>query len=158
MKILKNILLTLGVLFILLIGAITYFGYTAAQNSSEFLVQKETFIRTFSEDLSRNWDKNDVFEHLSENLIAQIESPNGQATFRFFRQLGEVTSMSDFVMTKYFSGTGGVTAVITYNAEFQNASGSVTITLVEKAGELSVEGFHISIPEGIQPTSKSQEI
>lgn len=158
MKVLKNILLTLGGLFILLIGVIAYFGFTTAQDSSDFLVEKETFIRTFSEDLSRNWDTNDVFEHLSSDLLAQIDSPNGEASFRVFRQLGEVTSMSDFVMTKFFSGTGGVKAVVTYSAEFEHASGSVTITLVETEGTLSVEGFHISIPEGIQPTSKSQEI
>ena len=152
MKILKNIFIGLGALFILLMIVFAYISYS----SSVFLKDNQQFIEEFAYDYSANWSSDDVHTRLSNEFLTMINSPEGRQAISQVRQLGAITEISDFEMGNYYSGTGGNTGIITFKAVFENAKGVVRITLVEKDNKVRIQGFRVLAPDGLLPSQSAK--
>lgn len=153
MKILKRILITLGVIFVGFLCLAVFIGYS----SSAFLDENREFVKEFSYDLSRNWAPIDVHARLSNQFLQALDSPSGKSAFYQLKALGNLQEISDIELGNYYTGTDGTTAEITFKAVFDNAKGLVTVTLFENKGKVVVHGFHVSAPDGISNAEAKHE-
>ncbi len=153
MKLIKKILIFLGVLFL----AFLALAALLAKNSSDFLVDNKPFVEKFTRDLSSEWNVTDVHERLSNEFLQTLDTPQGQEGFRQLKLLGAVKAITDFQMGNYNATTNGTTGDITFKATFENAKGLVTVTLIKRDGRVQVQGFHVSAPDGVQPVAKKNE-
>ena len=140
MKILKNILIGLGVFFVVIIALFVYLGL----DSSEFKEKQTPFIESFMEEFSANWELQDVYSKLTNDLIKQIDTPNGRQAMSVFRGLGSYEGMSDLAVNNYSSATSGKTATFTFKAQFSSGPALVQIVLLEADGKTLVNGLHIT--------------
>jgi hypothetical protein len=140
MKIIKNILIGLGVVFAIFIGlAIFLFG-----ESSEFKERNEQFVKDFTQEFSQEWTIGRVSDRTTNDFLSQISTPNGQHALMQFKTFGKLVKIEDVEMGNYSTATGsGATGVIKFKAEFENVKALVTVTVREKDGEAKVHGFHI---------------
>ena len=140
MKLLKRALIFLGVVFILVIALVIFL----ASASSDFEKQHEQFVRNFTADFSLNWEIDSVKHHLTNDMLAQIGTPNGRHALNVFRSFGQLEEISDMELSNYNSNTSGlVTGIFKFKARFKNGSALVTVTLHEKDDAIRVHGFHI---------------
>lgn len=140
MKLIKNILIGLGVVFSLFIGLAVFLFW----ESSEFREKNEPFAREFTRAFSQDWSIGDVSDHVTNDLLAQINTPNGKHALSQFRAFGRLVKIEDVEMGNYNASAGvGVTGVLRFKAEFENVKALVTITLRETDGVVKVHGFHI---------------
>ena len=146
MKLLKNILVGLGALFVLLIIAFVFL-FT---ESKDFFKENKAFVETFAYDLTRKWNISDVHDRLSNELIVQLDSSEGKLTIKKLSTVGAIKKIYDIEMGDYNATMDGTTGVIIFKADFENAKGVVTVTLIKKDEEVRVHGFHLSAPNGIQ--------
>lgn len=153
MKVIKKILAGLGILFIVLLAL----AALLAKLSSDFLEDNRAFVADFTRDLSKRWNVADVHERVSNEFLQTLDTAQGHEGFRQLRSLGALKDMGDLEMGNYNAATNGTTAEISYKATFENAKGLVKITLIKKDGKVQVQGFFVSLPDGIQITAKENE-
>lgn len=147
MKIIRNILIGFGGLFLLLI---VFFMFIAG-SSSEFRTENQYFVTKFMRDFSEKWDINDVKDDLSNQMLAQIDSLNGQFALNYFKSLGKLKSIRNFELNNYRTSTNGETGVFLFKAKFENADTLVTFTLVKTDKGRKVNGLNIQALEDINP-------
>lgn len=148
MRIVKNILIGFGVLFVAVIWLVLFIG----AGSSEFREKQSPFIEGFMMEFSENWDVADVHSKLDNDLLKQIDSPSGRAALGVFRALGDFEAMHDLVLQHYTTATSGKTGRFTFKALFENGPALVEIMLVESEGKTLVIGLHIT-PAGDAPVA-----
>lgn len=153
MKILKTILISMGVLFIGFMCVAIYISYS----SSKFLGDNEKFIKEFTYDLSESWNLEKVYPRLSNDFIKGLSSPNGMSTSNTLKLLGKLEKTSDFELMHFNTGTAGAMAVVTFKAVFENGKGVVTISVVENEGKVLVQRFNVDIPDGISTRNYKRE-
>lgn len=158
MKFFKGVLITLGVLFVVVVGLIVY----TSRESSQFLDENKEFITQFSFDLSERWNVEDVHSRLSNEFLQSLDTPTGQFSFNQLKALGKLKDVSDFSIISHRAATSvggtlsGTTAVINFKATFENVKGLVTVTLVKREGKVFVQGFHFSASGEIQPGTRQE--
>lgn len=154
MKILKNILIGLGILFVLFI-CLAVFLFS---KSSEFFEQHQSFVEEFTYDLSENWRFNDVRSRVSNELLQSLNTPNGRAFMTQASAFGRLIEATDFQKGNYYSGTGGNVGVISFKATFSNTKALVTVSVIEKDGKVKIHGFNVSAIDGLTaPINREQE-
>ncbi len=141
MKLIKNILLGLGSLFVLLVVIAIY---THGQ-SSEFKDKNTQFAKDFTHDFSQQWDVSTVSNITTNNFLSKISTPTGQHALSMFRTFGKLTDANDVELIKYISNVNvGATATFKFKATFEKVKAVITIVLKEKNNEIKVHGFHIT--------------
>ena len=140
MKLLKNVLIGFGVLFVAVIGLFIFAGV----GSSDFREQQAPFIESFMHEFTQSWDVSAVHSKLSNDLLKQIDTPSGRNALDVFRTLGAFDGMSDLVLQHYTSGTSGKTGKFAFKAQFTSGPALVEMILVESEGRTVVNGLHIT--------------
>ena len=152
MKIIKNIFIGLGVIFLLFIGLAIFL----AGAQSEFKEDNQQFVIDFTRDFSQSWEIARVSDHLTNDMLAQANTPNGVHALNVFKSFGKLVEIKDLEIGNYSTHSSGVTsAVFTFKAEFQNANGLVTVTVQEQNDRVYIHGFNI---EQIGELSAPKEI
>ena len=140
MKILKNLLIGLGVLTVLFGG----FAFVINGASSDFLEKHREFVTNYTKTFSRNWEVDSISELSTIGLLSQVNSPNGKHTLGIFRAMGVLVEVTEMELNKYSAYSSGPTVgIFKFKAKFENAKSLVTVTIHEVNGIAKVHGFHI---------------
>lgn len=140
MKVLKNILITLGTIFLLFV-ALAIFLFSS---SSEFKERNQGFVENYTKEFSQKWDVKSVSDKSTNGLLASINTPNGKQAISFFSSLGKLKSISDIELANYSSNAGSPdVGVFTFKAEFENGKALVKVTIHESDDVIKVHGFNI---------------
>jgi hypothetical protein len=126
MHALKKILFGLGSLFLVLIALFAWLGV----QSVRFKREEAPFVQAYVTDLSQRWDIADVYGRSADAFIAQASSAEGQRTIQRFKPLGTLTSIRDFELKNYSTGTWGRRGVFDFKADFRNGEALVEVTIV----------------------------
>ena len=153
MKILKNILIGFGVLFVAIIGLIVFLS----ADSSAFEEKQAPFISGFMNEFSESWEVTSVHATLSNGLLKQIDSPTGRNAMDMFRRLGSFVQMTDLVLQNYNTSTSGKTGQFTFKGQFTHGPALVEITLGENDGKTLVNRLHITPAGELPPTNTKHE-
>ncbi|MCP4976085.1 MAG: hypothetical protein GY931_07980, partial [Maribacter sp.] len=145
MKIIKNIFIGLGAVFFVLILVAVF----TASSSLEFKSKHEKLVKKFSTEFSQTWDVDSVSLLMTNDLLSQVNSPNGVQATKQFHALGRLVEISDLELANYSSNIGtqnGSTGVFRFKGVFENATALVTVTIYvsEGEGEVKVSGFNIN--------------
>lgn len=137
MRVLKNILIGLGALFLVVIVLISWIG----MSSSQFRKEEAPFVEKFVMDLSKRWDIGDVRDRMTESFIEQAGTPQAQELLNQFKRLGALKSVHDLELRSYQTINSKKTAVFSFKATFESGDGLVTVTVVANDGVVRVLGF-----------------
>ncbi len=140
MRVIRKILISLGVFFLLLLAFISFLGF----GSANFREAKEPFVADFMEDISEDWDIGDVRFRLTNLFIEQVDSAGGRQAMQTFSQLGKIRSIEDLTLEHYSAMTSGKTGVFTFKASFQHGDAVVRMTVVEKDEKTQVQALNIT--------------
>ena len=140
MKIIKNILITLGTIFSLLIVLVVFL----VGESADFKEDHEQFVVDYTNTFSQAWNVASVSDVSSNDFLTQIKSPNGKQAVNAFSSLGKLVDTKDMQIDNYNSNVNGTTtASFKFKANFEHGKTLVTITVVESDGHIRVQGMHI---------------
>jgi hypothetical protein len=140
MKIIKNIFVGLGVLFVLFLILAAFLS----GSSAEFKADYQDFVIQYTKEFSRNWEIKSVSSKTTNGMLSQISTPNGKAAVNFFRSLGEIVEVSDVELNSYRSNFNGPSVgVFKFKAKFKNGDGLVTVIVHKNQGTVKVHGLHI---------------
>jgi hypothetical protein len=140
MRVLKNILIGFGVLFLVGIALFAWVGVS----SSQFRKEQAAFVGTFVTDLSKRWDTADVHDRLADSLIEQASSPQTQSLMHQFKELGRLRSVHDLELKSYVSTNKGQRGTFSFKGAFENGEGVVDVTIIKKDGAVRVSGFRLN--------------
>lgn len=121
MRILKNILIGFGVLFLLILVLVGWVGV----RSSQFRTEEAPFVQTFVTDLSKRWDIADVYDRSENTFIEQATTPQAQQLLHQFKQLGPLKSVHDLELRNYISNNRGRTGLFSFKGTFENGEAVV---------------------------------
>lgn len=141
MRVIRKILLGLGVLFLVIIACVTWLGTAGRQ----FRIEQTPFVETFVTDLSKHWDTAEVRDRLADNLIEDARTPDALQFFQQMKQqLGELRSARDFAMQAYKFDAAGRTGTVAFKGTFDNGEAEVEVTIRKKDSTVRVIGFNIT--------------
>jgi hypothetical protein len=152
MRVLKNILVGLGVLFVVVIAFLAWIGV----NSSQFRKEQAPFVETFVTDLSKRWDVADVYDRMANPFIEQVSTPQARQLLHQFKRLGALTSVHDLELRRYNSNNNGRTGLFSFKGTFENGEAVMNITIVKKDGAVRVVGFYLKATHMREGGSKLQ--
>jgi hypothetical protein len=139
MRVLKNILIGLGVLFLVVFALFAW----VRVSSNQFRKEQAPFVESFVTDLSKRWDIADVHDRIANIFIEQVSTPQAQHLLHQFKRLGKLQSVHDLELRGYKSDNGGRTGLFSFKAAFENGEALMNVTIVEKDGEARVLGFYL---------------
>lgn len=151
MKIIKNILLGFGLFLVLAVAFVTYLGFQSAGFKKEY----SPFITKFMNEFSQNWEIADVRDMLTNDFIKQLETPNSRQAMLYFRQLGKMTNIQDIELKNYRTRAGTDSykfGEFVFKADFEHASGLVTMSVIVKKDGERIQGLHINPTTEINKT------
>jgi hypothetical protein len=151
-RVVKNILIGLGALFLVVIAFFAWIG----ASSSQFRKEQTPFVETFVIDLSRRWDIADVYDRLANPFIEQISTPQAQQLLHQFKQLGALQSVQNLELRSYNANNNGRTGLFSFKGTFENGEGVVNVTIVKKDGAVRVLGFYLKATHIQNGVSKLQ--
>jgi hypothetical protein len=140
MKVLVKILVGLGIAFAAILALIV----VVVVLQSAFKEEHEPFVRSFVADYSAHWEIAQVRDRVSNDLLLQIQSPNGARAVAGFKRLGRLKEITDLTLQNFFAGTSQSTGTFTFKAEFENAPAVVSLQLQVSDGHARVNGLHIN--------------
>ena len=140
MRVVRKILVGLGVLFLVLIAVFSWVAVVGRQ----FRTEQTPFVKTFMMDLSRHWNVADVSDRIAGPVLDQVLTPKGQQMFQMFKQLGTLRSEGDVTMDRFNVDTKGTTGVFEFKGTFDNGEADVQVTVVKKGGSAWVLGFYLN--------------
>lgn len=140
MKVLRNILIALGAVFVGIIALVAYLGVGA----HEFRRQEASFIGGFMRDFSRTWDAASVRSKLSDDLLKQFASVKGSNALEALQTLGRFRSMSGLSLESFSSATWGKSGTFRFKGHFANGPADVEIIVERHDGKTLVSGLHIT--------------
>ena len=154
MKIIKQFLIGLGILFLLFIILATFISI----KGNDFKEDNIGFVAEFLDEFSQDWKISSVSDQLSNEFLIQIKTPNGEQAMQVFKRLGKLENVRDFEMGNFRTSSGeSQTGVLIFKAKFNNAETIVTITLNVLDGIKKVYGLNINTLEDINFESKNTE-
>jgi hypothetical protein len=139
MRVLKNILIGLGVLFLVVLALFAW----VRMSSNQFRKEQAPFVESFVTDLSKRWDIADVHDRIANPFIEQVSTPQAQHLLHQFKQLGKLQSVHDLELRGYKSDNGARTGLFSFKGVFENGEALVNVTIVEKDGGARVLGFYL---------------
>ena len=139
MRVLKNILIGLGALFLVVLFLFAW----VRGSSNQFRKEQAPFVESFVTDLSKRWDIADVHDRLANPLIEQAGTPQTQQLLHQFKQLGALKSVHDLELRAYKSYNDGRTGLFSFKGTFENGEAVVNVTIVKKDDAVRVLGFYL---------------
>lgn len=139
MRVLKNIFIGLGVLFLVVLALFVWIRVS----SNQFRKEQAPFVESFVTDLSKHWDIEDIHDRIANSFSEQISSPQAQQLLHRFKQLGGLKSVHDLELRAYKSYNDGPTSLFSFKGTFENGEALVNVTIVKKAGPALVSGFYL---------------
>jgi len=139
MRVVKNILIGLGVLFLVVLALLSWVGVS----SSHFRKEETPFVEKFVKDLSKRWDTADVYDRMTSDFIIQAGTPQAQQLLHQFKELGALKSVQDLELLGYKSFNTERSGVFSFKGTFENGTGVVQVTIVKKEGAVHVIGFFL---------------
>ena len=139
MQVLKNILIGLGVLFLVALALFAWVGVS----SSQFRKEQAPFVERFVTDLSKRWDIADVSDRMANPFIEQASTPQARQLLHQFKELGALQSVQDLQLRSYLTNNNGQTGIFSFKGMFENGEGVVNVTIVKKDGVARVSGFYL---------------
>jgi hypothetical protein len=152
MRVLKNILIGLGVLFLVVLAFFAWIGVS----SSQFRKEQAPFVETFVTDLSKRWDIADVYDRLANSFIEQAGTPQAQQLLHQFKRLGALKSVRDLGLRSYNTNNNTRTGLFSFKGTFENGEAVVNVTIVKKGGAVRVFGFYLRATDMRDGASKLQ--
>lgn len=152
MRILKNILIGTGVLFLVLIGLFAW----VKSSSDQFRKEEAPFVEAFVSDLSKRWDLADVYDRLAPPFIEQVGTPQTQQLQQKFRRLGRLKSVFDLELQRYNAYNLTQSGLFSFKAIFENGDALASVTLIRNDGVVRVQGFYLRGIQMRQGSSKLQ--
>ena len=152
MRVLKNILIGLGGLFLVVLAVFAWIGVS----SSQFRKEQAPFVETFVTDLSKRWDIADVYDRMANPFIEQAGTPQARQLLHQFRQLGALKSVHDLELRSYNSTNNGRTGLFFFKGTFENGDAVVDVTIIKKSGAVRVMGFYLKATHMRAGASKLQ--
>jgi hypothetical protein len=152
MRLLKNILIGLGILFVVVLAFFAWIG----ASSSHFRKEQAPFVETFVTDLSKRWDIADVYGRMTNSFIQQASAPQAQQLLHQFKQLGALQSVYDLELRSYNSNNNERTGLFSFKGTFENGEALVSVTVVEKDGAARVLSFYLKATHMRAGASKVQ--
>ena len=140
MRVIRKILVGLGVLFLVLIAVFSWVVVVGRH----FRDEQTPFVKTFVTDLSRHWNVADVSDRIAGTTLDQALTPKGQQMFHLFKQLGALRSAGDLTMARFNVDTKGTTGVFEFKGTFDNGEADVQVTVLKKGGSAWVLGFYLN--------------
>lgn len=153
MKILKNIFITLGVIFILVISFVAILAF----KTSGFKEEYSPFVSKFMIEVSKEWKLNDLQHLVTNEFYDQINTPEGRQSVIFFKKLGKLKNIEDLELSQYRSFAGSNSyklGIFTFKAEFENASTLVKMTVVVKDEKTQVHNLYINPTSEIKSSDR----
>lgn len=125
MKIIKNILAGIGLLFVLVaaLGAFTSFS------RSNFEERNRAFSELFVRDLSAAWRIEDVQDRLTNEFLVDLAVPETRKAFRVLAGWGQLKEIADVELLKHQFGKEGETGAFRFKANFENGNAIVVLTV-----------------------------
>jgi hypothetical protein len=151
-RILKNILIGLGVLFLVVLAFFAWIGVS----SSQFRKEQAPFVETFVTDLSKHWDIADVYDRMANPFIEQAGSPQAQQLLHQFKRLGALKSVRDLELRSYNTNNNTRTGLFSFKGTFENGEAVVNVTIVKKDGAVRVLGVYLRATDMRDGASKLQ--
>jgi hypothetical protein len=139
MRVLKNILIGLGVIFLVVLALFAW----VKVSSNQFRKDQAPFVESFVTDLSKRWDISDVHDRIAGSFIEQVSTPQAQHLLHQFKQLGKLQSVRDLELRGYKSDNSGRTGLFSFKGIFENGEAVVKVTIVNKDGAVRVMGFYL---------------
>ena len=139
MRAVKNILIGLGVFFLVVLALFAWVG----MSSRQFRKEEAPFVEKFVTDLSKHWDTADVNDRMTSSFIVQAGTPQAQQLLHQFKQLGALKSVQDLELRSYRSFNTEQTGLFSFKGTFENGAGVVNLTIVKKDGAVHVIGFFL---------------
>lgn len=141
MKVIKKILIGLGVFFLFFIVIVIFL----VNSSSEFKEKHQDFAVNYTKEFSQNWDISAVSSKTTNGMLSQINTPNGKHALNVFKRFGSFIEATDIELDNYSSHAGGPTiGIFKFKAEFKNAKTLVTVTVHEIDDNVKVHSFHVN--------------
>jgi hypothetical protein len=150
MRVLKNILIGLGAVFVVVIALLAWIG----ASSSQFRKEQAPFVETFVTDLSKRWNIADVYDRLANP--EQTDTPQARELLHQFKQLGALQSIHDLNLRSYITNNKGRTGLFSLKGTFENGEAIVTVTIVKNEGAVRVLGFYLKTTHMGNGVSKLQ--
>jgi hypothetical protein len=154
MRVLKNILIGLGVLFLVVLAVFAWIGVS----SSQFRKEQAPFVETFATDLSKRWDIADVYDRMANSFIQQASTPQARQLLRQFKQLGALKSVHDLELRSYNSNNTEQTGLFSFKGTFENGEAVVDVTITKKNGAVCVMSFYLKATRMRDAGSKLQTL
>ena len=152
MRVVKKILIGLGVFFLVVIAFFAWVGVS----SSQFRKEQTLFVETFVTDLSKRWDIADVHDRLESRFIEQANTPQAQQLLHQFKQMGALKSVHDLELRSYNANNIGRTGNFSFKGTFENGEALVNVTIVKKDRAVRVLGFYLEATHMRDGVSKLQ--
>jgi len=145
MKILKNILIGFGGLFVILIVLVVFL----AGSSSDFKEEYEPFTKQFLADFSVSWDRASVIDRMSNSLIEDTSTQDVQNFLHQLQGLGELKSFGEITIENYTTHTDtGEEAIFSISTQFEagHALWKISVSVIDDAARIT--GIHLVNFEG----------
>ena len=152
MRVVKNILIGLGGLFLVIVALFTWVGVSGSQFSAE----QGPFVKKFVADLSKRWEVVDVYDRMSSSFIQQSGTPQAQQLLHQFKRLGALKSVSALKLQSYYSNNNDRTGVFSLEGAFENGEAVIRVTIVRKDGAVRVVGFYLNATHMREGASRIQ--
>ena len=142
MKIIKWALMGLGALFICGMVAVGW----VAWDSRETQTAGNTFIGSFLNDFSRNWEIADVETRVTPDNVAQLAREPGMGILRELAKLGRFKSIENLTLVKHLITPQSKSSTFDFVGIFENGSVFSRFTLINESGQLRVKdmGFQLA--------------
>jgi hypothetical protein len=117
MRVLKNVLIGFGVLFLRIIALLAW----VEVSSTQFRKERAPFVETFVADLSKRWDIADVYDRMANPFTEQVSAPQARQLLHQFKQLGALKSVHDLELRSYYTNSNGRTGLFPFKGTSENA-------------------------------------
>ncbi len=155
MKIIKNILIGIGVIFVVIVGFVIFI----IGNSSVFREEKTPFIEYFMSEFSEGWKTSSVNSRFTNDLRRHIDSPKGRHDLEAMQSLGVLESMSEPELGFYTNPiNSGKWGKFTFKAQFSNGFAFVELSVVEKDDKTQVDSLHFTPAYGVLIGNTKHEV
>lgn len=130
MKIIKNILSAIGILFVLLIVLVVF----VFDSRSDFNEAHAPFVAEFMNEFSQSWDTAQVSDQLTNELLSMSTTERSRNALAYLKDFGKLIEIKDIAIGEYKTHTGGEKeATFSFKADFENGQGvgSIVIRLID---------------------------
>ena len=140
----KRFIIGAGIAFLGLIGVtiagLGWFAYNAVSSADANKAAAVAIVL----DMSKSWTVNGIEHRLTSDALENVSTSAGQQAMRAMSQLGVLVKASEVTQTTYnVDMKSGTSATVTFQGQFENGTGNVTVVLREVGNEMKLRYFNL---------------